>query len=95
MNDLIDVFGDFLSVKLFADDVKVYAALNSDVKVHLLQEGLNKLKSWSEAWQLDVSIHKCTMLPIGCDVRTSTNKCHLYILGVFSCVIPLKLRISE
>ena len=49
MNDLIDVFGDFLSVKLFADDVKVYAALNSDVKVHLLQEGLNKLKGWSEA----------------------------------------------
>ena len=33
-NDLIDVFCDFLSVKLFADDVKVYAVLSSDVKVH-------------------------------------------------------------
>jgi len=81
INDLIDVFGDFLSVKLFADDVKVYAVLNSDVKVHLLQEGLNKLKSWSEAWQLDLSIHKCTMLHIGSDVKMLTNNCHAYTLG--------------
>ena len=78
-NDLIDVFCDFLSVKLFADDVKVYAVLSSDVKVHLLPVGLNKLKIWSEAWQLDVYIHKCTrpILHIGCDVKSSTNrKCH-------------------
>jgi len=46
----------------------------------LLQESLNKFKSWSEAWQLDVSIHKCTMLHIGCDVKTSTDKCHSYTL---------------
>ena len=41
INDLIYVFGNSLSVKLFADDVKVYAVLDSDVKVHLLQEGLS------------------------------------------------------
>jgi len=44
-DDLIDVFGNFLSFKLFADDVKIYAVLDSNVKVHLLQEGLNRLKS--------------------------------------------------
>ena len=37
INDLIDVFWNALSVKLFADDVKVsYAVVHSDVKVHLL-----------------------------------------------------------
>ena len=81
INDLIDVFGNSLSVKLFADDVKVYAVLDSDVKVHLLQEGLSRLKSWSEAWQLDVSIHKCTVLHIGCDVKRTANDCHSYTLG--------------
>ena len=81
INDLIDVFRNFLSVKLFADDVKVYAVLDSDVKVHLLQEGLSRLKSWSEAWQLNVSIHKCTMLHIGCDVKTAANDCHSYTLA--------------
>jgi len=35
----------------------------------------------SEAWQLDVSIQKCTMLHIGCDAKTSTNYFHLYTLG--------------
>jgi len=34
INDLIDVFGDILSVKLFADNAKAYAVLDSDVKVH-------------------------------------------------------------
>jgi len=34
INDLIDVFCDFLSVKLFTADVKIYAVLDSDVKVH-------------------------------------------------------------
>ena len=71
-----------MSVKLFADDVKVYyAVLDSDVKVHLLQEILSRLKSWSEAWQLDVSIHKCTMLHTGCDVKRTANDCHSYTLG--------------
>jgi len=44
INDLIDVFGDYLPVKLFAD-VTLYAVLDSDVEVHLLQKGLNRLKS--------------------------------------------------
>jgi len=34
INDLIDVFGDILSVKLFADNAEAYAVLDSDVKVH-------------------------------------------------------------
>jgi len=58
----------------------VYAVLDSDVKIHLLQECLNRLKSWSEAWQLDVSIHKCTVLHSGCDVKTSTNDFHSYTI---------------
>jgi len=32
INDLIDVFGDILSVKLFADDVEVYAVLDIMLK---------------------------------------------------------------
>jgi len=40
INDLLDVFGDFLSVKLFADDVKVYVVIDSAVKVQMLRDGL-------------------------------------------------------
>jgi len=34
INDLVDVFGKFLTVKLFADDVKVYVIIDDDVKVY-------------------------------------------------------------
>ena len=42
INDLVDFFGDFLTVKLFADDV--YVVVDIDTKVHLFQEGLDELK---------------------------------------------------
>ena len=45
INDLVDVFGNFLSVKLFADDVKVYVIIDDDAKVDVLQHGLDMLKS--------------------------------------------------
>ena len=55
INDLVGVFGDFLKVKLFADDVKIYVVVDNDTKVAVLQEGLNKLQTWSERWQLNLS----------------------------------------
>jgi len=45
INDLVDLFGDFLSVKLFAHDVKVYFVIDSAVKVQMLQDGLDLLKT--------------------------------------------------
>ena len=59
------MFGDFLTVKLFADDVKIYVVVDNDTKVAVLQEGLNKLQIWSEKWQLNLSSHKCLVLHIG------------------------------
>jgi len=74
INDLVDVFGDFLSAKLFADDVKVYVVIDDDAKVNILQDGLDMLKGWSDMWQLDLSLHKCLVLHIGND----DNVCQSY-----------------
>ena len=65
INDLVEVFGDFLTVKLFADDVKIYVVVDNDTKVAVLQEGLNKLQICSERWQLNLSSHKGSVLHIG------------------------------
>jgi len=65
INDLVEVFGDFLTVKLFADDVKIYVVVDNDTKVAVLQEGLNKLQIWSEKCQLNIPSHKCSVLHIG------------------------------
>jgi len=65
INNICDIFGDFLSVKLFADDLKVYVVIDSMDKIERLQNGLDKLGEWSEIWQLNLSINKCLTLHVG------------------------------
>jgi len=55
ISDLVDVFGNFLTVKLFADDVKAYVVIDDDAKAHVLQHGLDMFKRRSKMWQLDFS----------------------------------------
>jgi len=51
-----------LTVKLFADDVKIYAIINDVNDSVLLQKGLDALYAWSDLWQLPLSLQKCTIL---------------------------------
>ena len=64
MSDICDIFGDFLSVKLFADYLKVYVVIDSINKIKRLQNGLDKLGEWSEIWQINLSINKCLTLHV-------------------------------
>ena len=75
INDLADLFGPGLSVKLFADDVKIYAVINDVSDIDMLQAGLDLLFNWSVDWQLPISINKCNMLHLG-----RSNGCHTYHL---------------
>jgi len=37
---------------LYADDVKLYSVLNTVHDIMTLQDSLNRLKEWSDTWQL-------------------------------------------
>ena len=76
INDLADLFGPGLSVKLFADDVKIYAVINDVSDIDMLQAGLDLLFNWSVDWQLPISINKCNMLHLG-----RSNGGHTYHLN--------------
>jgi len=56
INDVVDIFGSGLTVKLFADDVQIYAIINDVNDYVLLQEGLDALYAWSDLWQLPLSL---------------------------------------
>jgi hypothetical protein len=73
INDIVDLFGSDLTVKLFADDVKIYAVINDITDVGMFQAGLDALNDWSTAWQLPISLHKCAILHLG---RTNINHCY-------------------
>ena len=65
INDLVDVFGSNLTVKLFADDVKIYVNICDIASSSDLQMGLNALCEWASMWQLNISINKCAVLHLG------------------------------
>jgi len=53
-----------VSLKLFADYVKVYAKIVDICDVELLQRALDSLADWAEIWQLLISVSKCCTVHI-------------------------------
>jgi ribonuclease P/MRP protein subunit RPP40 len=49
---------------LYADDLKLYTTLNTNVNEFNLQKRLDDLQNWSDVWQLRISYKKCAVLPI-------------------------------
>jgi len=43
INDIVDIFGSKLGVKLYADDVKIYLVMDDVDSEEVLQKGLNNL----------------------------------------------------
>ena len=66
-----------MTVKMFADDVKIYLVVGDIDSSSVLQCGLDALFDWSLKWQLSVSAKKCVMLQL-----SHSNK-HLIILIIW------------
>ena len=69
INDVCDLFADpSVSLKLFADDIKLYShcgvSSSSD-----LDSAIGQLYNWSNTWQLQIAVDKCFVCHL------STKKC--------------------
>jgi len=54
-----------MTIKLYADDAKIYAEIIDIRDVEKLQRALDLLVKWAELWQLKIAINKCFTLNIG------------------------------
>jgi len=65
--DINDLFALLPSttVKLFADDVKLYVKIVNRIDIRKLQLALSALCNWAAAWQLGISVDKCCVLTFG------------------------------
>jgi hypothetical protein len=72
MNDVVSTCLGNTTVKMFADDLKLYSVYNSANGVSDLQQSLDLLVSWSNMWQLKINISKCHVLPIRSKSRSNT-----------------------
>ena len=69
VNDIVDNLDCCTTAKLYADDLKLYAAINIDQGFRNLQSSLDVIFRWSVDWQLSISIHKCYILLINVNFR--------------------------
>ena len=53
------------SLKLFADDVKLISSLDSANKQLIVQDDLNTITNWSEAWLIKFNVNKCKVMHFG------------------------------
>ena len=64
INDLASIFGDNITPKFYADDLKLYAHLNCSSPSCDFQRSLDQLTDWANIWQLSISIKKCCVMRI-------------------------------
>ena len=56
INDIIDIIAPSVTVKMYADDVKLYMGVNDDAGKTDMQQTLDRIYCWSTMWQLPISI---------------------------------------
>lgn len=82
INDLPEIFDQSLTVKLYADDVKIYSVIGSCADCNNFQMNLTKLFSWSALWQLSISYSKCSIVHVAAPRWFAANEYRLtYELG--------------
>jgi len=57
INDIVKLFDEQCTCKLYADDLKLYTCTNFSDGASTLQKYLAKFVHWSQIWQLNIS-HK-------------------------------------
>ena len=70
IDDITECIQQPVSVKLYADDVKLYTSVRSVSDYSTLQSCLQRISEWSVTWQLPMSVSKCSSL----NIATQHNK---------------------
>ena len=63
INDLPDAVSS--TIKIFADDTKIYRKVNNEQDRKILQEDIEKLHKWVETWQLRFNASTCKVMHKG------------------------------
>jgi ribonuclease P/MRP protein subunit RPP40 len=64
INDITDIAAPAVTMKMYADDVKLYTEISNGEHVIDLQHTLNQIHCWSITWQMPISLTKCSIMNI-------------------------------
>jgi hypothetical protein len=83
INDIVSMCCGNTSVKLFADDLKLYSIYKNDDVTLNLQQSVDLLVHWSNMWQLKINLNKCHVLPIRNSNKSKSSTQRSYLLDGF------------
>jgi len=78
MNSITKVLPNSVTCLLFADDVKIYTVIKSDIDNVNLQIAPDRITDWSIKWQMPISVKKCSVTIYG---RNALRICPYYLCG--------------
>ena len=78
INDLPEYVSENTTVRLFADDCKLYRRIQTHEDSSQLQEDLNSLQKWEQDWLMSFNPKKCQVLRIA---RKKTPVIFNYVIG--------------
>ena len=64
INDVVDCVKESVTIRLFADDAKIYFSRN-DNDASKMFDTLKSFEEWADAWQLSIASDKCSVLSFG------------------------------
>ena len=65
INDIVDLFCGSVSVKLFADDIKMYTEVSDLNSCVAFQSIFDLVCEWANTWQMELSVSKCHFMRVG------------------------------
>jgi len=89
INDVVTVFNDGVMCKLYADDIKLYCTINSNLDFNRMQSSIDALYNWSASWQLTFSVNKCASIIIG------NQTVYPYSYNLHNDIIPAVIDIRD
>jgi hypothetical protein len=63
MNDLPNVVAN--TVRIFADDTKLYVSVRNEEDRKTLQDDINRLSDWPDPWLIKFNTSKCSVIHLG------------------------------
>ena len=73
INDIVSVFSNSIACKLYADVLKMYNVVKTDIDSQRLQQALDRLQEWSDRWQLKISHKNCSILQVSYGTKLSSD----------------------
>ena len=71
INDVTDQANNNITIKLFADDIKIYTDIQN-THLHNFQKQLDNIHLWSSTWQMQISHSEGNILQIGSSTSSHT-----------------------